>query len=124
MLSYGGKDYALCFSWGVWETLLSEWGDDWQARLSTLMGGNPRDLRYVASLLSKGELGDAVQPPVTPTINAIYRAYELAWSGVDIGEAVLEAKADGKKPRSSLLSLLTRGRFGLDSGAHGRTSTV
>lgn len=120
-----GQTASFTFTWAVFETLVAEWGAEaWQDRLLAVLSGNPADLRYVASLADPAT--DTTDWPVGPTINALYRAYALGWQGIDIGEPKPEpeAKADGKKPRLSLMSFVTRGKAGSDSASRGVTSTA
>ena len=79
---HGGTQLDLTFTWGVFETLQAEWGDDYQGNLNSLfVHGDVTYLRFVASLVSGRTLGVDTVLPVQKLINAMYRAYELGWSG-------------------------------------------
>lgn len=113
--TYEGTTYRLAFTWDVWEAFLAEWGDEhWQQRLNALFQGNPKDLVFIATQLTDGEFDRSVTIPFSPFVNAIYRAYELAWNGIDVGEpkSAPEAKADGKKRKALWRFWLIKGRSG------------
>jgi len=109
---HNGTPLNLSFTWGVFETLHATWGDDYQANLASLFVGDVTHLRLVASLAASHDFTPDTILPVQKTINALYRAYELGWSGRDVGpgpEPVEgEAESTGKKPkRLGIFSILT-----------------
>ena len=99
-LGFNGTHLEFKFTWGVFEALHAEWGDTYETKISDLLTGrNLVNLRYVVALAT----GVAVSPdqvlPVQKTINAMYRAYELGWSGRDVGPGPEEvSEGTGKKP--------------------------
>lgn len=112
--SFNGTQLDLAFTWGVFETLQATWGDKYQANLAALFVGDVTNLRLVASVVSGHEFTPDTILPVQRLINALYRAYELGWSGRDVGpgpepetdEGV--AESTGKKPRRlGIFSILT-----------------
>lgn len=122
---HGGTHLTFSFTWGVFETLQNEWGDEFQTRLSALfVKGDVTHLRLVASLASGQSFDLGTNLPVQKTINALYRAYELGWSGRDVGAGPEEvSEGTGKKPlRFARFSIATLMR-GLLSGSRGASSS-
>lgn len=113
---YDGTPLNFAFTWGVFETLHATWGDEYQANLAALFVGDVTHLRLVASLASSYEFQPDTILPVQRTINALYRAYELGWSGRDVGPGPEptdegDAESPGKKrKRSGIFSILTSRR--------------
>lgn len=105
-LDYGDTHLEFSFTWGVFDALRAEWGDEFQPRLGALFTqGDTTDLAFVASIASGQMLGPDTFLPQLKVINALYRAYELGWSGRDIKLASKEDSEDeGKKPRRSKMS--------------------
>lgn len=120
--TWGGKEYSLCFTWAVFSALEAKWGEEWQTQLGATLTGSPAHLTYVAGLVSGGELDGSQPVPVVPFLNALYRAYELAWSGHDVGEATEASEADGKKPGLSVKSWMSTLMRGSQSDTAGKTS--
>ena len=120
-LDLGDTSLTLRFSWGVLEAIVAEWGEAWSERLDALFRGNPADLRFIAGLVAGRMFGPDTVLPAAVVINALYRAYQLAWTGVDIGEA--EAPATGKKPGASRTPWWRRVAAISARAGRGRTST-
>lgn len=122
--THGGTQLTFSFTWGVFETLQNEWGDEYQTKLSYLfVKGDVTHLRMVASLASGQSFDLGTVLPVQKTINALYRAYELGWSGRDVGPGPEEvSESTGKKPLRSARSLIATWTRGLLSVFRGKSS--
>ena len=124
-LEHNGARYDFTFTWGVFETLQAEWGDAYQTRLADLFTkGDTTHLRLVAALTSGQSFGLDTVLPVQKTVNALYRAYELGWSGRDVGPGPEEASEDsGKKPRFFARLLTVTSTPGWLWGSRGKNSS-
>lgn len=122
-LEHNGARYDFTFTWGVFETLQDEWGDDYQLRLARLFTkGDTTYLRRVAELTAGANFGPDTVLPVQKTVNALYRAYELGWSGRDVGPGPEEASEDKrKKPQPYARSSTATSTRGWPWGWLGRT---
>lgn len=125
-LEHNGARYDFTFTWGVFETLQAEWGDAYQNNLADLFTkGDMTHLRLVASLASGHTFDRDTVLPVQKTVNTLYRAYELAWSGRDVGQGPEEASKDnGKKPRPFAKLLTTILTPGWLWGSRGASSSL
>ena len=101
---HGGTSYFFSFTWGVFDTLQAEWGDEYAANLASLFTTyDMTHLARVVELTSGHVIGPDSTIPVQPLKNTLYDAYELGWSG----RVPTPAKPDGgsedngKKPRRS-----------------------
>ncbi len=114
--TWGDVYYRLEFTTGGLLEIAGEFGDAWSVRLNALFTGDLRDLDFVADIATGGLFDPSVNVPKAPFVNAIYRAYELSWSGRDIDKEASDEKeggeGSGKKLQASLKSLLSIGRNG------------
>jgi hypothetical protein len=110
---WDGARYALRFSYDAIDAIERKFGEDWLPRLTSLFNGRSvADLAFVAALAS-GQTQKTIKqasPPVVPFVNALYKAWELAWHGQ---EAMTEV-SDGseKKLWDSVRALMRRWRPG------------
>ena len=112
-----GAPLTLRFTYDAIDGIERKFGEDWMARLTDLFNGRSvADLAFVASLAT-GETQKSIQatsPPVVPFVNALYKAWELAWHGQ---ETILEtgkeaAGAEEKKLMTFVRALMKRGTPG------------
>ena len=95
--NHNGTQLVFSFTWGVFEALQVEWGDEFKDRLRRLfVEGDVTDLRLVASLAASQSFTVDTTLPVQQVINTLYRAYELGWVGRDPGPTSTEEVAEGK----------------------------
>ena len=98
--SFPGGEYSLRFSYAALDAIEREFGEDWSARMQDLFTGKTkRDLEFITALVS-GEAQDdirAASPPIVPLVNALFKAWQLAWHGSEPEAEV--SQAPEKKPR-------------------------
>ncbi|NNE59120.1 MAG: hypothetical protein HKN36_13515 [Hellea sp.] len=77
-------EYVIRFSYQAIDAVEREFGENWSERLRDLfVGTSKKDLELVASLTTGRSVADiqAASPPIVPLVNALYKAWQLAWQG-------------------------------------------
>ena len=96
---FAGGAYSLRFSYAALDAIEREFGEDWSARIQDLFTGKTkRDLEFVTALVSGESVDDirSASPPIVPLVNALFKAWQLAWHGFEPAPEVEEQS--GKKP--------------------------
>ena len=114
---WDGAEYSLRFTYDAIDGIERKFGEDWMARLTDLFNGRSvADLAFVAGLAT-GQTQKSIRassPPVVPFVNALFKAWELAWHGQETPPpfGVEEVPADEKKLLSYVRALMKRGMPG------------
>lgn len=101
VLSAGGREAALCFTWSVIAGLRERLGEEYLARVAA--GIDQRDVAAMADLVAAASGKTAVEvmewsPPIIPTVEALQRAWALAWIGPEAVQDVEEAASTDDEP--------------------------
>ena len=116
---WDGAQYALRFSYDAIDGIERKFGEDWMVRLTDLFNGcSVADLVFVAALAS-GQTQKSIRaasPPVVPFVNALFKAWELAWHGQesDLASLGAEVPKDEKKMWAYVRALMKRAMPGSD----------
>ena len=110
--------YDIRFSYKAIDAIEKKFGDDWSERLRDLfVGKSKQDLEFVVSVTTdvSSELVAEDSPPIVPLVNALYRAWQLAWHGEEQVPGNAEVpQADEKKLRHFLKFWRARSNSGSD----------
>ena len=107
--------YTLRFTYDTIDAIERKFGEDWMVRLTDLFNGRSvADLTYVGALASAMTQKQikAASPAVVPFVNALFKAWELAWHGQE--SSIAEVPADEKKLLSYVRALMKRVTPGSD----------
>ena len=106
---WDGAQFALRFTYDAIDGIERKFGEDWMSRLTDLFNGRSVvDLVFVASLAT-GQTQKSIRaasPPVVPFVNALFKAWELAWHGQETSVEV--DGTDEKKLWSYVRALMKR----------------
>lgn len=107
---WDGVVYTLRFTYDAIDSIERKFGEEWMVRLTDLFNGRSvADLAFVGALASgmTQKKIKAASPAVVPFVNALFKAWELAWHGQETLTPEVE-QADEKKLLSYVRALMKR----------------
>jgi len=108
--------YTLRFTYDAIDGIERKFGEDWMVRLTELFNGRSvTDLAFVGALASgmTQKKLKSLSPPVVPFVNALFKAWELAWHGQESVLSEVDA-SDEKKLLNYVRALMKRVTPGSD----------